>query len=141
MANPKVLELATALLPKIRELIDSECEKLGASKEFGAQLAVAKGDKELQASGDAKAYYDASTTVFQAVIACAMQRMMVDGANRSKVSRRMGAQNGWELFLATHPEVAAKVTAEKAAKLAEYEKMQAEEGGEDEPEDNDENGH
>jgi len=125
MANgSKILEVAQSLLPQIRALVDAKCAELGASADFGKKLASEKSNKELHASGDAKAYFEASNTVLRAVVACAVQRAMDDGAKPRQVSRRLNSTDGFELFLSTHPALAEKIAAEKAAKEAAYKAQQ-----------------
>jgi hypothetical protein len=139
MSNPKVLELAKAFLPKIREMIDAEMAKLGAPAELGEKL---KGGTPQEGS-IAATYYETSNIVLKAVVAAAMQRAMDDGANRGNVSRRLGVQDGWVLFLERHPEVGEKMKAEQAAKEAKYAAYLAanphdedSDGGEDDLDDN-----
>jgi hypothetical protein len=85
-----VQEIAKSLLPKVREMIDAEMAKLGASAELGQKVKGAAPTEE----GIATSYYETSNVVFRAVVAAAAQRMMADGANRNTVSRRLNSTPG-----------------------------------------------
>jgi hypothetical protein len=82
------------------------------------------------------AYYAESRAVVAAIVAAAVQRMFEEGANYTlvKEATSKGVTEGWSLFLDAHPEVKAKIEAEKAKEKAKLEEMYAQQDDEDDDE-------
>jgi len=101
--NPKVLKIAKTLVADIKPMMDKALAALGVD--------LKKDEKE---------YYKTSRDLLRAVVACAAQKMMEDGANRSLVSQTIRehatgiSEDAWALYLESHPEVMEKIKAEKA---------------------------
>lgn len=100
MTEDKTQELAKQLLSQVLELVNQTIAAQGVSL----------------SDEDKQPYYRASRQVLRAVVAAASQRMFEDGANPALVGNTLRARDGWELFLSAHPDIAAKVAAEKEAK-------------------------
>ncbi len=98
--NPAAFALAVSLLSKVEALVSDTLKEQGVNREQ-----------------DEKAYFQATRNLYRALVACATQRMLDDGATPQFVFERTGSsvQTGFELFLERHPEVKAKLEAEMAA--------------------------
>jgi hypothetical protein len=101
----KPLEIAQSVEKKVRKIVD---EMFQAA--------------EVDRKKDEKAYFLASNTIFAAVSACAAQRMLEDGLMTGRLRQKTGMISGVarDLFLANHPEIAAKIAEEKKAQEAKW---------------------
>jgi hypothetical protein len=105
MEQDIVFKMAQKLVGVIKPLMDQSLKSM-----------------EVDVKKDSKTYYRISRDLFRAVVVCAAQRMMEDGANQKLVFQTIGehvdaiSRDSWRLFLSTRPELAKKVAAEKDTK-------------------------
>jgi hypothetical protein len=95
--DPKVLGLAQTFYDTaIKDLVDNALKmmKVGVNK-------------------DQKAYFKASRQVFKALAAAAAQRILEEGGNQKLLEDTYSPADAWALFLLRHPDIAAKLAAEK----------------------------
>jgi hypothetical protein len=99
MSDPKVQALATTFLEHphgVKTLVSTALKAM-----------------EVDIKKNPKAYYKASRQVFKALIAAAAQHILEDGGNRQLLADTYSPEDAWTLYLARHPELAAKLAAQE----------------------------